>query len=79
MEPLLRACPMAASFLVSACGASRNPLWKTQAHDGSRVDILLFPRKWLEGKEMTEGGNGERDPSEPGPGPSGPCLVRAHM
>lgn len=28
---------------------------------------------------MTEGGNGERDPSGPGPGPSGPCLVRTHV
>lgn len=40
---------------------------------------FCFPRKRLEGKEMTEGGNGERDPSGPGPGPSGPCLVRTHM
>ena len=44
-----------------------------------RLTYFYFPRKRLEGKEMTEEGNGERDPSEPGAGPSGPCLVRAHM
>jgi len=71
---------MAASFLVSACGASRNPLWKTQAHDGSRVDILLFPQK-------VAGGEGDDRGRQRGEGSIGawprpqrpmPCA-RAHV
>ena len=45
MELLLRACPAAASFLVSARRTSGDPLWEVQARDDSWADILLFPQK----------------------------------
>ena len=80
MEPLLRACPMAASFLVSACGASGNPLWKTQAHDGSRVDILLFPQK-AAGGEGDDRGRQQGEGfiwAQPRPQRPMPCA-RAHV